>query len=393
VGVGRRVCVGVCTGERSNVEDGPERRNPLGWTLSTLAAQDADIAQVLILKHGEASSDFDDLVQRFGSALPIDVEPFDRSVPLGELRNRLFDAAGSGLLYILDDDGLLTTPHALSTQVARFESAEPSIAVLQAPVLRRTLQPRMVAPDALRVGRVDADRGEVTFRFDSAIPAVPANGPVPLVDIDHLCLAQSLLDAPRARDIGGFTTFPWPAVYGQESELGVRLVADGQRVCFLPDPDTAVVNLKFGAPHWATPAADTADAPDTPDTVLPGGVRYSWADGLAAARDETGDESWSRKASAGFFADYVSGMGAVFARRGEAGLERFLVNTARWFVGENRLHHPFVLPIEQAAERAAAFADGLGRLTQAGLWRQNRDWSALVAPATDITGTDETIWI
>jgi hypothetical protein len=382
--------VGICTGERSNVDDGSDRRNPLGWTLSTLAAQDADISQVLVLKHGEASSGFDELVGRFGSALPIEVESFDRSVPLGELRNRLLDAAGGDLLYILDDDGLLTTPHALSTQVARFASAGPSIAVLQAPVLRRTLQPRVVAPDALRVGLVDADRGEVTFRFDSAILAP---SPVPLVDIDHLCLAQSLFDARRARDIGGFTTFPWPAVYGQESELGVRLVADGQRVCFLPDPDTAVVNLKFGAPFWAPRAPTAPPAAPSSDAVLPGGVRYSWADGLAAALDETGDGGWSRKASAGFFADYVSGMGAVFARRGEAGLERFLVNTARRFVGENRLHHPFVLPIEPAPERAAAFADGVGRLAQAGLWPHDRDWSALFAPAADITGTDETIWI
>jgi hypothetical protein len=165
----------------------------------------------------------------------------------------------------------------------------------------------------------------------------------------------------------------------------VRLADAGQRVCFLPASNAAVVHLKFGAPHWASsPAADA---------VLPGGVRYSWAAGLAATGGDIGDESWSRKSSAGFFADYVSGFGAVFARRGEDGLERFLVNTAQRFVVENRLHHPFVLPIEHGTERAAAFSAGLDRLSRARLWRGRWDWSSIAASAVDRGGADQPVWI
>jgi len=373
--------VGICTATRSNADDGSERRNPLGWTLSSIAAQDADIARVTILKHGDAAAGFDDIVKHFAAWLPIEVEFFDRSVPLGELRNRLLETAEDRLLYILDDDSIPMTTRTLSMQVARFTAADPPLVVLQGPVLRRTTQPRIVERDALRVGTVDAATGEVAFRFDSAIAA---NGQAPLVDIDHLCVAQSLLHAARAREVGGFTTFPWPALYGQESELGVRLVDSGLRVSFLPEPDAAVVHLKFGAPHWTSSPVQ--------DAVLPGDVRYSWAAELAAAPPKVGDHGWSRKSSAGFFTDYVSGFGAVFARRGEDALERFLRNTAQRFVLENRVHHPFVLPIEDCTERAAAFADGLDRLIAAGLWRPRRDWWSEVVRG-ETSRTDEPIWI
>lgn len=378
---GTGVCVGICTATRSNADDGSERRNPLGWTLSSLAAQDVDISRVVILKHGDISAGFNDVVQQFASTLPMEVESFDRSVPLGDLRNRLLETAEDQLLYILDDDAIPITARTLPMQVARFTAADPSLVALQGPVLRRTTQPRIVERDALHVGIVDASTGEVTFRFDSAISA---KAEAPLVDIDHLCLAQSLLHAARLRDVGGFTTFSWPALYGQESELGVRLVDSGHRVAFLPAPDAAVVHLKFGAPHWTSSPVQ--------DAVLPGDVRYSWAAELAAAPPDCSDQGWSRKSSAGFFTDYVSGFGAVFARRGQDGLERFLRNTARRFVVENRLHHPFVLPIEPCTERAAAFDEGLDRLTAAGLWRHERDFLSDVG-RDDMSRTDDAIWI
>lgn len=376
------VCVGICTSARSNVEDAAE--NPLTWTLAGLAAQDAPIAEVLILKHGDSSPAFDSVVQQFRPRLPIEVEGIDRAAPLGKLRNHLLQAAGDRLLYIIDDDAIPATTRTLSTQVERFTAAEGALAVLQAPVLRRTLTPRRVTREGLRVGAVEPETGDLTFAFDSVVPS--ESGEPPLVEIDHLCLAQSLLDPARVRDIGGFTTFPWPAVYGQESELGVRLVDSGQRVCFLPDPAAAVVHLKFGAPHWNAP-------PPGVDGVLPGGVDYSQAAALAGSRAETGHESWSRKSSAGFFADYVSGFGAVFARRGAEGLERFLANTAQRFVADNRLHHPFVTPIECAAERAEAFRVGVERLVRAGMWRGTTDFTVRPSCESGVPGKLETVWI
>jgi hypothetical protein len=380
--------VGICTSRRSDRADGddPEGRNPLGWALRSLAAQDLAVDRVLVAKHGEATPAFCRLLDRFAGRLPIAVETFSRAEPLGILRNRLVELAGDGLLYFLDDDAILCEPTTLSRQVAAFTAAGEGVAALQAPVLRRSPRPRrMAAGQEADVARVRWDRSEVSFGFDTvlAVDGQALPDPVPPLPIDHLCLAQCLVDPVAVRAVGGFTTFPWPAVYGQESELAVRLARAGRRVRYLPDPQAAVVHLKFGAPHWTGTRLE--------ERRLAGGVSFATAARLAAA-DEGGDGSWSRKSSAGFFADFVSGFGAVFAHGGQETLERFLDNVAGRFVAGNAVHHPFVVPIDQPEERAAAFLEGVRRLQAGGLLGQDRDWRA-VAAGEAVAGAVGELWI
>ncbi|MGQ0825951.1 MAG: glycosyltransferase [Actinomycetota bacterium] len=380
----RGLRVGICTAGRSDVAHGDVDdmgRNPLGWTLASLAAQSATIDHVHILKHGDCAEGFEDVVARFQATLPISVEYWPRTTPVGVLRNRLVELAGDDLLYFLDDDAILSTEAALGRQVARFSRAGERAAVLQAPVLRRSIHPRALTPGT-KVASVDARAGEVTFAFDAAaLCAHDELAEVPLLDIDHLCLAQCLVDPVHVRAVGGFTNFAWPAVYGQESELGVRLVDAGFGVTFLPDAATSVIHLKFGAPAWTGSPSD--------GKTLPGRIRFSVASALAEAGAANGEDSWSRKSSAGFFTDFVSGFGAVFARRGPDGVHRFLRNVARRFVVENRLHHPFVLPIESRDERLAAFRDGVKRLQDAEIGGE-----LPVSELVPASGSDEEIaWI
>lgn len=364
--------VGICTSLRSNVGEGggPTGQNPLDWALKSLVAQDRTVDRVLVMKHGDASPAFHDLIGRFADRLPISVESWSRSEPLGRLRNRLLELAGDDLLFFLDDDAILSESSALSRQVAALAAADDQVAVLQAPVLRRSVRPRRVSAGHANVGRIHWQAGVVSFRFDSVLDGDEAQATLqPVLPLDHLCLAQCLVDAPLLRAVGGFTTFPWPAVYGQESELAVRIRQAGHRLIYLPDPQAAVVHLKFGAPHWTGTRFDARQ--------LPGGVSFGDAARLAAVR-ECGDGSWSRKSSAGFFADFVSGFGAVFAHGGQETLARFLSNVARWLVDDNAIRHPFVLPIDDRAERAEALLQGIRRLEAGGLLVPDRDW-ALVA--------------
>lgn len=374
--------MGICTSDRSNAgsRGADNGRNPLRWALASLAAQEGEIDAVHVVKHGVASAEFDDLIAEMSDVLPIVVEVWDRIHPLGALRDRLVELAGDDLLYILDDDAILSTPTTLLRQRRAFDDAE--LGVLQAPVLRRTLHASPLS-DPPGLGRVDPRRGQVSFGFGTATGT--GRTPRPFA-IDHLCLAQCLLDPVAVRAVGGFTTFPWPAVYGQESELAVRLAQAGRQVAFLPDREAAVVHLKFGAPHWAGRCSD--------DAVLAGGTRFAPASALAeAAGDgERVTQDWSRKPSGGFFADFVSGFGAVFAHSGESAVDRFLANVVRDFVVENRIHHPFVLPMPVQAERVTAFQEGVARLSAAGLCPVDAGSDLLAAAAPARRATEE-IWI
>jgi hypothetical protein len=379
-----QVVIGICTGHRSDIDDGDDGRNPLGWTLASLAAQTAPIDRVRILKEAPAAPAFFDLVRRFEDDLPIFVEVCEADLSLGARRNRLVELAGDSALYIVDDDAILVNESTLSRQLEAFEESGDDVGALQAPVLRRSVRPRDPSAGAA-VATIDWSRGEVTFGFDTARNADRAGMSfAPTFAIDHLCLAQTLVNARAVRAVGGFTTFPWPAVYGQESELAVRLARDGFRVVFLPDEEAAIVHLKYGAPHWTGTMLD--------DRVLAGGISFKQA-AVSAAESAAVDGTFSRKTSAGFFADFVSGFGAVFAHGGNEPQQRFLANVARRFVAENAIAHPFVMPIDDVEARESAFQEGIRRLSGAGLLQTDADVRTLLEESRASSNGDGVMWI
>jgi hypothetical protein len=370
--------VGICTGRRSDLDDANDGRNPLGWTLASLAAQDAPIDRIWILKQAPEAPAFTALLRRFDNELPISVEMVGGEDTLGARRNRLLELAGDTPLYIVDDDAILINESTLSRQLEAFEESGPEVGALQAPVLRRSVRPRDLSASA-PVGRIDWSRGEVTFGFDAA-----ARSSASAFAIDHLCLAQTLVDPRAVRAVGGFRIFPWPAVYGQESELAVRLARGGFRVVFLPEAEAAIVHLKYGAPHWTGTNLD--------DRILAGGVSFRCA-AISAAESVAVDGTFSRKTSSGFFADFVSGFGAVFAHGGEESQRRFLTNVAQRFVAENAIAHPFVEPIDDLPARELSFQEGIRRLSGAGFLQSDADVRSLLEGSGTASNCHGVMWI
>ncbi len=330
-------------------------RNPLVWTLETIAADaGAPVRSVIVVD--DASTDHTAAVLRAMSVL----RPWLRLSHIrlsshhgsAAARNCGVRLASSEWLLFTDDDCLFGR-HGIrraAELVAHLRRRDPRLAALNLPYYLRRRTPARVVPVSA-IGEFDPWRGRVSGNFDT-LPDRPGGAavgserlacPIPVRNLGCTFAAgrRSFLAA------GGFPQdFHWKNSYGEETELAARMTEAGGTLYYAPDPRCHVVHMKYGAEMPPGPEEDGASR----FTIL----------GKACTLAEL--SAWSNQPQAGSGNRVAPGY-AVYSRI----LSYFCIMGSRSVWGACRwLWHSYRDVVHAPSGAAAA---GLSRTERAAIWR------------------------
>jgi glycosyltransferase involved in cell wall biosynthesis len=156
-----------------------------------------------------------------------------------------------GKLSFLTDDDCIASPYAIFGGALVRRKLEMEGPLLLPLYLKRT-KPSRTLP-ASEIGKIDLEKGEITSNFE-AFP-LEYIGRCPFLDPDlrvlqpfeifNLC-CNYLIETDVLRAAGIPDDFKRMNGYGEETEIGMRLMEAGVQSYFVPDPKLQVIHLKFG---------------------------------------------------------------------------------------------------------------------------------------------------
>jgi glycosyltransferase involved in cell wall biosynthesis len=241
--------------------DGAEgTRNPLLWTLETLATQNQDLsARILVVDNGskDHTQAVVEAVARRHPYLPIHYIPYSERRGSIHARNYGAKQATASHLLFTDDDclfpqGVLRRAYGLLRRIAEDDYLA---AALNLPYYLRAHKPKAVV-SMDRIGVVNLNQGCIEGNFDT-LPAEYVHQEPRIELFGEQLLAPFvisnlgctyLVDRMTFESAGGFPTdFDWSNSYGEETELAVRIGEVGRNLYFAPDPRCHVVHMKYGA--------------------------------------------------------------------------------------------------------------------------------------------------
>jgi glycosyltransferase involved in cell wall biosynthesis len=233
-------------------------RNPLIWTLETIAANaGAALRRVIVVD--DSSTDHTAAALEAMAALRPQLRlshiRLARRCGSAAARNRGAQLATADWLLFTDDDCLFGR-HSIDRAaelIVHLLRRDAQTAALNFPYYLRQAAPARRVP-ASEIGAFDPGRGRVSGNFD----AVPENAhadrtPVGEEQLAHPIPIRNLgctfaVDKHVFAEAGGFPEeFYWENSYGEETELAARITEVGGNLYYAPDPRCSVIHMKYGA--------------------------------------------------------------------------------------------------------------------------------------------------
>ncbi len=237
-----------------------KKLNPLYWNLSSIINQRPKLKEIIVIN--DCSHDYTvDLLKRMRTrARENDIKfiVFQRKKRRGSssARNIGVKRATSNFIFFTDDDTIASKYSifgALHT-LKKLSQEGVKVGAIHLPVYDRSTFPAGVIK-ADKIARLNFDKGRYSSYFNK-FPREYLKNTEKFLDDKYKILKpiqiQNLAGcflSPKKRflTVNGFPDFfTWKNSYGEETELGCRLMANGYSLFFCPDPKFGLYHGKFG---------------------------------------------------------------------------------------------------------------------------------------------------
>lgn len=234
--------------------------NPLTWCLESLLAQRPKLSEIVIVS--DASRDYTDAVVRIyrkkAREKNIRLVYIKNEARLGSSKSRNIgvEKATSNFVFFMDDD-CITKKYSIFGAFYTLQKLSETGSKVGAVVLgvyQRLPYPSEVIRGS-EIGMLHLAKGEYASNFEKFPRRYLRDEDIFLNEeykIYKPFQIQNLIGvflAPRKRilAVGGFPTFfTWKNAYGEESEIGCKLMANGYGLFFCPDMKFGLYHGKFG---------------------------------------------------------------------------------------------------------------------------------------------------
>ncbi len=330
--------------------------NPLqNALLSLLDQKNVNIKEIIVVNDG--SEDYTkEVVKSLSKESNIEIVHLENEKRLGKSNSRNVGIAYTSekLVFICDDDCIYSPWSIFGAQYSFLKTSQRNdIAVLKIPVYqRRTSPPSVKRID--QIGYLDLERGIKTDSYDS-FPIEYLNGteekfldsknrilkPFEIFDLDQ----AYVIDKKAWEDVGGFTQLPWEGAIGEHMEFACKLREKNYRMFLTPDPKFQAVHIRFG---------QTGNGFEGDDWYKNNGVSLK---DLIAISNEFSRKIKTRAEGREWYKNIIASRFMLFSKRSLLGAKRYLANTYREFVKENRMFTYY--PIDNEKEREETFVSAV----------------------------------